>query len=97
VCHGRPAGEFGRGIDGAAAIGDRKRLAAVRAEGREILDRQRAASGLHVGRHAAREIARIKIAGAFLRQVRQRRLEAILIQPHVGLDAPLRLWRQAVL
>ena len=67
------------------------------AEGGEILDRQRAAGGLHIGRDAARQIALVKIARAFRREIRHRRLQPVLRQPHAGLDAPLRVRRQAVL
>ena len=44
-----------------------------------------------------RQIALIEIARALRSEMRQRRLELVLRQPHDGADAPLRAGRQAVL
>ena len=67
------------------------------AEGGEVLDRQRAAGGLNVGGDAARQIALVEIARACAGEIGHRRLQPVLRQPHAGLDAPLRIRRQAVL
>ena len=93
----RAAGQFRRRVDVAAAIGNRQRLAAMGAEGGEVVDRERAAGGLDIGRDAARQVALVEIARAFGGEVGQRRLQPVLRQPHAGLDAPLRVRRQAVL
>ena len=93
----RSGGELRRRKHLAAAIGDCQRLAQMRAERREVFHRQRAAGGLDVGGDAAREIALVEIARAARGELRQRRLQPVLRQPHLGLDAPLRVRRQAVL
>ena len=93
----RAAGQFRRRVNVAAAIGDGQRLPPIGAERGKVLDRERAAGGLHIGRDAAREVARIEVARAFGGEIRQRRLEPVLRQPHGRFDAPLRVRRQAVL
>ena len=93
----RTRGEFRRREHLAAAIGNRQRLAQMRAERLEVFDRQRAAGGLDVGGEALRQIALVKIARAGAGELRHRGLEPVLRHADVGLDAPLRIRRQAIL
>ncbi len=62
----------------------------------QVLERQRAASGLHIRRNAARQVALIEIARTPGRQMRDRRLEFFQRQERAGPDAPWRRRRQAV-
>ena len=89
-------GEFRRREHLAAAIGNRQRLAQMRAERLEVFDRQRAAGGLDVGGEALRQIALVEVARAGAGELRHRGLEPVLRQADVGLDAPWRIRRQAV-
>lgn len=97
MCHGRAGRELRRRIDLAVTIGDRQRLAQMAAERGEILDRERAAVSPDVGCNAPGEVALIEVARASFGEVRERRLQRVLRQPCLGLDAPGRTRRQAVL
>jgi len=59
---GRSTGELWCRVHRAAAIGNCQRLAPMGAEGCKVLDRQRAAARLHIGRDGARQVALVEIA-----------------------------------
>jgi len=96
VRQGRAAGQFRRRVDRAAAIGDFERLAHMSTERGEVLGRQRAATGLHVGGDALRQVALVEIARAGCGEMFKRRLQTMLRHAQMGPDAPLRIRRQAV-
>ena len=69
----------------------------MRAEWLEVFDRQCATGGLNIRGEALRQVAFVEVARACAGQMRHRRLEPVLRQADVGLDAPWRIRRQAVL
>ena len=67
------------------------------AERVQVGGRQNAASRLHIGGDAARQIALIEIAWAGGGKIGQRRFQSALRQPHAGFDPPGRVGRQPLL